>query len=111
LPNAASAWFQEAARRHGPHSLTDFNLQRIERCDVNQWAKGVAADPEKVRCTEVQVSSLGQATSKLFEALKDRHGLESNQAVKLFDEYLAAACPKCSHGISGNGLQMVAAGS
>jgi len=111
LPNLASTWFRDSSRRHGPHSPTDFNLQRIVRCEVNEWATGVSADPQKVRCTEVRISSLSQATTKLFDAVKDKHGLDSNQAVKLFDEYLAGACPKCFHGITGNGLQMVAAGS
>ena len=81
------------------------------RCEVKEWAKGVAAEPQKVRCTEVQISSLGRATTELFELLKSQHGLDSKQAVKLFDEYLAGACPKCFHGITGSGLQMVAAGS
>ena len=111
LPNAASAWFKDPSRRHGPHSPTDFNLQRIVRCGVNEWSKRVSAEPQKVRCTEVQISSLGQATTTLFETIKNKHGLDSNQAVKLFDEYLAGACPKCFHGITGGGLQMVAAGS
>ncbi len=111
LPSAASAWFKDPSRRHGPHSPTDFNLKRIVRCEVNEWAERISAEPEKVRCTEVQISALGQATRKLFEVIKNKHGLVSNQAVKLFDEYLAGACPKCFHGIPGNGLQLVAAGS
>lgn len=111
LANVASAWFKDPSRRRGPHFPTDFNLQRIARCEVNEWAKGVAAEPQKVQCTQVQISSLSQATTKLFEAIKNKHGLDSNQATKLFDEYLAGACPKCFHGITGNGLQMVAAGS
>jgi len=111
MPNSASAWFRDPSRRHGPHFPTDFNLQKIVRCEVNEWAKGVSSEPQNVRCTEVQISSLSQATTKLYEAIKNKHGLDSNQAVKLFDEYLAGACPKCFHGITGSGLQMVAAGS
>jgi hypothetical protein len=111
MPNLAATWFTDPTRRHGPHSPTDFNLHRIQRYGLNEWVQLVSTEPQRVQCTEVKISALDHAIQNLFEAIKDKHGLDSHQAVELFDQYLAGACPSCFHGVSGKGLQMAAAGS
>lgn len=111
VPFDPGKWFNDASNRSGPHSPSDFNLLKVPRSPIAEWAAGVSQRPNEVMCTEVRIRELSNVTGILFDEIKKRHGLDSRAAVKLFDEYLAAACPECFHGINGNGLQMAAAGS
>lgn len=104
-------WFTDPSKRGGPNAPSDFSLDEIPRSSPEEWSTSVADDPLVVLCTEANVSELGRISHLLFEKIKIRHDLDSRDAVKLFDEYLGAACPKCYGGITGNMLQMVGAGS
>ena len=107
----ATTWFKDASVRGGPHAPANFNLLQIPNYSLDEWAQQVSAHPTHVQCTVVRISELGPVTQKLFEAIKKDHRLPSGDAVKIFDEYLGAACPQCFGGLTGSMLQMVAAGS
>jgi hypothetical protein len=104
-------WFKGASRRGGPNTPSDFNLFEIPRYSLQEWAHQVSQDPRRVQCTVLSIANVGSVTQALFDAIKDDHGLTSADAVKVFDEYLGAACPKCFGGLTGSLLQMVSASS
>lgn len=107
----ATAWFKEASVRGGPNTPSDFNLFEIPRYSLQEWAQQVSAYPRRVQCTVLSISKVGSVTQALFDAIKRDHDLSSAEAVKTFDEYLGAACPKCFGGLTGSLLQMVSASS
>jgi hypothetical protein len=104
---SAADWYKEASNRSGPNAYSDFNLFKIPRYSLNEWAHQVSSDPRRVQCTVLPIADLGGVTKALFEAIKQDHGLDSGEAVTVFNEYLGAACPKCLSGLTGSVLQMV----
>jgi hypothetical protein len=57
------------------------------------------------------IADVGSVTQALFDVIKHDHNLPSSEAVKVFDEYLGAACPKCFGGLRGSLLQTISASS
>jgi hypothetical protein len=109
-PGNATGWFKDASTRRGPNTPSDFNLFEIPLYSLDEWARRVSAEPHRAQCTALSISNLGRVTKTLFAAIKRDHALTSGEAVKLFDKYLGAACPKCLGGLTGDVLQMVSAG-
>jgi len=104
-----SEWFKNASMRGSAYLPSDFNLFEIPRYALDKWAQHVSSEPYRLQCVDIAIRDLGLVTQQLFDVIKLQHGLDVPAAVELFDKYLAAACPKCFHGITGNGLQMISA--
>ncbi len=104
-------WFRDDSRRSGPKAPSEFNLFEIAHYSLHEWAHHVSADPRQVQCTVLPISKVGSVTQVLYNAIKRDHGLASAEAVKIFDEYLGAACPKCFAGLTGSLLQTISSSS
>lgn len=108
---SATFWFKNGSERGAPNTPSDFNLFEIPCYPLKEWARRVSADPRNVQCTLTPIADVGGVTRTLFDVIKEDHGLLSGEAVKVFDQYLGAACPKCFGGLTGSVLQMVSAAS
>jgi hypothetical protein len=106
-----SVWFEKRAEHGTPYLSSDFNLFDIPRYALDEWAQHVSGEPHRIHSVESSVRDLHLVTQRLFVVISEQHEIDASTAVKLFDKYLAAACPKCLRAITGNILQMIGSAS
>lgn len=91
-------WFASA-----PHPIVkSMDLGDFEH--VNDLPSSILRAPEKMYCQSYMVSGLGGMVTELNERIKDEHSLSAGERLEVFETHLAAACPHCGAGLTGDAM-------
>jgi len=98
----ARAWFA-GDRRHAPNPVF-VKARGAKPAGLEDWIEHVSARPDIAWSTSIQVREIKDATPGLFKKIEAAHGVSSDKAIDIFDEYLVSVCPRCDAQLTGGQL-------